>query len=521
MQRTSSGSILPVVWLVVLAGARIGYAQCELDKLLADDGTNGDWMGYTVAISGDVAVVGAPKTDIIEPDMGAAYVFQRVNGNWVQTQRLVAPDARPGDFSDHFGWHVAIDGNVIAVGAPFDEVGSPLDGVQTGSVYIFRFDGAVWLFEQKITPDDGDEADRFGWGFAVQGDTVVVGARNDDDNGPGAGSAYVFQYDGSIWAQTQKIFGSSGGTGFFAAFGVSVAIDGDALVIGAPWDDAGGLDHGAAYAYRFNGSEWDQEQLLLPVPGDGGFMDRFGLSVAVDDETIMVSATQDDDNGFDSGSVFVFQFDTVASHWVQRQQLVAAAGITIDLFGYSLALTGDTLLSGTYAANDSFGAAFVFRFDGTSWEQTQTLQQSDADVPDPLGAPPFFGQALDVSGDLAVIGAPHDDNANGGDAGAAYFFIGISGADCNDNGASDACDILFDASPDANGNGIPDECDQPPGDADADGDVDLFDFAAWLDCVTGPQGGPVGMACEVFDFDADLDVDNADLKQFLLAFTGP
>lgn len=469
--------VLLAVAILAATGTPPSLGQCELEKLVANDGAAGDRFGTSVAISGEVALIGAQMVDHVGFEMGAAYVFRPEGPKWLQEPRFIAADAVTGKHGAVFGALVAIDGDTAVIGAPGDHLGPFLEGIKPGSAYVFEFDGLSWVQRQKLLPDDGEHNDAFGTGLAIDGDTIVIGSRGDDDNGDAAGSAYFFQFDGAKWVQRQKILGSTGGAGFASGFGFSVALDGDSLVIGAPWDDVGGLDFGAAYTFRFDGSKWNHEQVLLPGSGDGGQNDGFGKSVAVDAGRVVIGANGDDDRGQDSGSAFVFRFDPNTSRWFQEQKLQASDGVIGDNFGRAVAVVGATALIGAYLSNDAFGSAYVFRDNGSSWVETDRLRQSDFDVPDPLGAPPFFGLSLAMDGDTAVIGALTDDNENGGDAGAAYVFVGMSGIDCNENNNSDACDILEGTSEDTNGNGIPDECEGADFDGGGDGSPDRIELS--------------------------------------------
>ena len=155
--------VMPMVavWLVSASSV---HGQCETHKLSADDGSAGDYMGLSVAVSGDTVLIGAPKVDHIGFDMGAAYVFRRNGAEWEQAPRLVAADATSGDHGDHFGYRgVAIDGDTAVIGAPFDYLGPFREGISIGSAYVFRFNGSGWVQEQKLMPSDGNQGDRFGW----------------------------------------------------------------------------------------------------------------------------------------------------------------------------------------------------------------------------------------------------------------------------------------------------------------------------------------------------------------------
>ncbi len=154
--------------------------------------------------------------------------------------------------------------------------------------------------DYKLLASDGASDDQFGWSVAVDGDTVVVGAYRDDDNGNASGSAYVYRFDGTDWIETKLLASDGAGND---NFGSGVAVDGDTVVVGSPGDD----DYsGSAYVYRFDGTDWIETKLIA---SDWANSDRFGISVAVDGDTVVVGAYGDDDNGSYSGSAYVYDLN--------------------------------------------------------------------------------------------------------------------------------------------------------------------------------------------------------------------
>jgi len=153
----------------------------EQAKLVASDGNDNDFFGYSVSISGDYAIVGAPYDDDYAVESGSAYIFKRDGANWVQQCKLTAPDA---GLRDRFGWSVTYDGDYAIVGAA---------GAGSDSAYIFRRNGTSWLHTSKLTASDRELGDYFGMCVSVSGDYVMVGAPLDDDNGHDSGSAYLFR----------------------------------------------------------------------------------------------------------------------------------------------------------------------------------------------------------------------------------------------------------------------------------------------------------------------------------------
>ena len=209
-------------------------------KLLASDGAAGDAFGSAVAIHKNFLVVGAPTPG----GAGSAYVFVRQGTRWVQKAKLVAKD---GVVGDAFGSSVSVDGKTVVVGAP-GENGS------TGAAYVFKKKGARWPQERKLVASDGRRRDSFGQAVVVFLTTVVVGAPFDDDNGANSGSAYAFEETASGLNAT-KLLASDGVAGDF--FGMSVAMNGDGLIIGATQANGAVRDSGQVYLYTDGGGGGD------------------------------------------------------------------------------------------------------------------------------------------------------------------------------------------------------------------------------------------------------------------------
>jgi hypothetical protein len=265
-------------------------------KLTASDGATFDRFGFSVAVSGDVVLIGAPVDDDQGSNSGSAYVFDGSSGTWTQAAKLTASDGASGD---RFGTSVATDGDVAVIGAFSDDD----NGSLSGSAYVFDGSGGTWTEAAKLTASDGTAFDFFGRSVAVSGGVAVVGAEGDDDQGLNSGSAYVFDGSGGSWTQAAKLTASDGASG--DQFGSSVATYGDVAVIGAPEDsNDNGSASGAAYVFDGAGGTWTQAAKL--TASDGAPDDWFGTSVATYGDVAVVGAYQDDDNGRSSGSAFLF-----------------------------------------------------------------------------------------------------------------------------------------------------------------------------------------------------------------------
>uniref|UniRef100_UPI0040574A2F FG-GAP repeat protein n=1 Tax=Candidatus Electronema sp. TaxID=2698783 RepID=UPI0040574A2F len=341
-------------------------------KLTAADGAADDWFGFSVAVLGDTAVIGADGDNDKGTWTGSAYVFVRAaDGTWSQQAKLTAAD---GAAYDHFGNSVAVSGDTAVIGADGDDSVS-------GSAYVFvRAADGTWSQQTKLTAADGTVLDEFGSSVAMSGDTAVIGAYGDDDKGSWSGSAYVFvrAADGT-WSQQAKLTAADGAAD--DEFGSSVAVSGNTAVIGAWLDDDKGDDSGSAYIFVRAGGTWSQQAKLTAA--DGAADDYFGGSVAVSGDTAVIGAYGDDDKGTWTGSAYVFVRTADGSiwggiWWSQQAKLTAADGAAVDFFGISVAVSGDTALIGAPWDDDKgseSGSAYVFvrAADGT-WPQPVVRQ---------------------------------------------------------------------------------------------------------------------------------------------------
>ena len=374
-------------------------------RLSAGDGTQNSFFGSSVAISGDTAIVGAYGAIVGGSSNGAAYVFVRVGGAWIEQQKLVAADGASLDF---FGISVAISGETAVVGARFDDIGA---GTDQGSVYVFVRSGTTWTQQQKLTAANGVNNDRLGWSVAINGETAVVGAIGTNNRG----AAYVFVRNGTAWTQQQQLTAADGAVNDFLGF--SVGISGETVIVCSP-NAAVGVNslRGAAYVFVRNGATWIQQQKL--AADDGASQDGFGTSVGISGETAIVGAPRNDVGAnVDQGSAYTFVRN--GTTWTQQQKLTAADGAANDTFGTSVAISGETVFVGVERAHPSAanqGAAYIFTRSGTVWTQLQKVVAPDAAAND------FFGHAVGISGERAIVGALNKTIGGTVNQGAAYIF---------------------------------------------------------------------------------------------------
>ncbi|MGR0482521.1 MAG: FG-GAP repeat protein [Candidatus Electronema sp. V4] len=364
-------------------------------KLTAADGAADDRFGYSVAVSGDTVVIGAFYDDDKGTDSGAAYVFVRTaGGTWSQQAKLTAAD---GAASDWFGRSVAVSGDTAVIGAIVDDD----KGTNSGSAYVFvRAAGGTWSQQAKLTAADGAADDYFGGSVSVSGDTAIIGAYFDDDKGTDSGSAYVFvRAAGGTWSQQAKLTAANG-VGF-DEFGGSVSVSGDTVVIGARGDDDKGSFAGAAYVFvRAAGGTWSQQAKLTAA--DGANAEFFGVSVSVSGGTAVISAAGDDDQGMNFGAAYVFVRAMDGITWSQQSKLIAVDGAAYDAFGSSVSVSGSTAVIsavGDDDKGDGAGSAYVFGSvcgAGRNLPASTWLMTAPACVPAPSDIGSQYGN--DISG---------------------------------------------------------------------------------------------------------------------------
>ena len=332
---------------------RSGGVWTQQQKLIASDGAANDNFGFSVAIDGDTALIGAVLANNSSGvNAGAVYVFTRNAGVWTEQQRLQASDVA---LNDLFGNAVSLDGDTTVIGSDADDDG----GSGSGSAYVFTRSAGIWTQQQKLTASDAAAGDNFGASVSLDGTTVMIGARNDDLPGKtNAGSAYVFIRNGNTWIQQQKLTASDAAASDGFAF---VGLSGDTAIIGADGNDGNGNNAGAAYIFTRSNGVWTQQQRLNA--SDAAADDGFGAGVCVDGDTAIVSAyIGNNSSGLDSGAAYVFTRS--GTFWTQQQKFAASDGAANDHFGLALAISGGTVIIG--AADDDHpgatdaGSAYIF-----------------------------------------------------------------------------------------------------------------------------------------------------------------
>jgi hypothetical protein len=317
-----------------------------------------------------------------------------MQGGWFE-QKLTAAD---GQAFDQFGTAVAIEGDLVVVGAPFADSGAATDA---GAAYAFTWDGARWNQATKLMPNDPVQAGFFGRSVALEGDTLAIGAYQAvDDNGTNSGAVYVFVRDGTGWTQQAKLTAFDGWSG--AWFGFTLGLSGDTLVTSAfntPPSGVSGTQ--GAYVFVRDGSNWSLQAKLTAAANRAG---AFGFAVDVSGDTVVVSDYLDSEAASFAGAGYLYERN--GTMWTLQQKVTASDASAQAFFGRSVSLQGNMLLAGAVRAN----AAYVFRRSAGRWFEAQKLTGSD-------GSAEGFGASVDLTGNAALVGAPRT-----GGVGAAYLY---------------------------------------------------------------------------------------------------
>jgi hypothetical protein len=324
-------------------------------KIVASDGESADRFGNSVSISGDYVIAGAPFEAAGGTNAGAAYIFQRTGTNtWDTGVKIVAADAQTADL---FGYSVAISGDYAVVGAYGEDAG----GSSAGAAYIFHRTGTnTWDTGTKIVASDAAAGDYFGISVAISGDYAAIGAFAEDAGGSNAGAAYIFHRTGTnTWDTGTKIVASDAAAGDY--FGISVGISGDYAVVGAYRETAGGTDSGAAYIFNRTGTNtWDAGIKIVASDAQEG--DYFGNSVSISGDYVIAGAPFEDAGGSDAGAAYIFH-RTGTNTWDTGLKFTGSDVAAGHYFGYSAAINSDDIFIGAIedpGAGVSRGAAYIF-----------------------------------------------------------------------------------------------------------------------------------------------------------------
>jgi hypothetical protein len=448
--------------ITVLRQSVQAFAQAAYVKA-SNNGVD-DNFGFSVSLSGDTLAVGAQREDSnakgVNGDQasngatnsGAVYVFNRANGVWSQQAYLKASNASVADF---FGRSISLSGDTLAVGAHGEDSKLSSDQANNsansaGAVYVFSRENGVWTQKAYLKASNVGANDYFGYSVSLSGDTLAVGAYQEDSDSTGvngdqtsngannSGAVYVFSRADGVWSQQAYLKASNPDANDY--FGWSVSVSGDTLAVGAYQEDSAATgvngdqadnsvrNSGAVYVFSQADGEWSQQAYLKASNPD--ISDNFGGSVSLFGDTLAVGAIYEDSaatgvNGHqtnnsagESGAVYVFSRSNGV--WSQQAYLKASNTETEDLFGIDVSLSGDILAVGAYQEDSATngvngdqtdnsaqyaGAVYVFSRENGVWSQQDYLKASNAEADD------YFGHSVSLSGHTLAVGVPLEDSA--------------------------------------------------------------------------------------------------------------
>jgi hypothetical protein len=339
---------------------RQGHKWVEHAKIKPSDGEADEWFAWSVAIDANYALVGCRYDNEKGSNSGSAYIFKREGNSWVEQQKLSPDDGGPGD---EFGESVSISGNYAVISAYHDNV----HGERSGAAYVFKCVENKWFQQEKLYPETGAAYDIFGESVAIHGDYIIVGASGYNENGTGA--AYIFKRDGNIWNQQAKLLSQDNYAG--NVLGYNVSIYQDYAMVGAVGVTDNGFRSGAAFIFKRDGEQWTEQAKI--VPEDNEEKDHFGRGLCIYKNYAVIGAGYDNDKGEDSGSLYVFKRENET--WKQQTKLVPNDGASEDLFGLYAAMSGDYIITSSLDDDDNgdnTGSAYIFNVEGNQVDNTDT-----------------------------------------------------------------------------------------------------------------------------------------------------
>ncbi len=387
-----------------------GRAQTSLATRLLPSNMNEDQdYGFAVALDQDVAVVGAFRDEDLTPlETGAAYVFRYNGTDWIEETRLTA--ATPGGLN-WFGWDVAISGNAILAS---ERHGDQL-ATNTGNAYLYRYTAGQWVEEHVFLPSRTGLED-YGYAVDIDGDVAAIGAPNADEGVADEGVVYVYRKNGATWNEETLLTGSD--LSVQSLFGSAISIDGDRILVSAfNANDSTSGQAGKLYIFDYDGSQWNESAVLQSSSSNN--IANLGVSVDLEGDWAVGGAPLDDDIRGGAGAALVYHFD--GSDWNFHSKLYASDGVGFFLFGSAVSLSGNRLLvtADNWAppGEGSTGKVYVFEYD----DQQDTWTETTGLVADGVSQGSFFGHAAEMQGEVMLVGAP-EFSGTFDDSGAAYIY---------------------------------------------------------------------------------------------------
>ena len=405
------------LWVVGLPRGEAAPIPHSLEHVFRSQSTArqaGNNLGQSVAMRGNLLAVGSPYDDIGGADSGIVNLYNATTGGHLYGLNNPNPSRE-----SYFGWSIAVSGDRVVVGAPEDDTGSN----DTGIAYVYDL-ASPTPAEPVLVIENPNPAhnDTFGWSVAIDGDLVVIGVPEGDSGQLDAGCAYVFDLSSATPTVPALKFDNPNAGG--ENFGVSVAISGSRVVVGAAPDDGGSGDACRAYVYETTSGTPTTPSVIL-ADATPTTNDHFGVLVAIHGSTVVVTAPQEDTGAQNAGACYTFDV-AGGSPAVPVVTIHNPAPALNDNFGSAISLDGSNLVVGSYL-DDQGGtdSGRVHLFDLSSG--TPSVPTLVIENPTPVNND-FFGRSVAIYGARLVVGAP-GDNTGASDAGSAYVHdLGHTGA---------------------------------------------------------------------------------------------
>jgi hypothetical protein len=362
-------------------------------SILPSNSVINDRFGSSVSSSGLRVAVGSRYDSDEATFAGAVYIFDYIGSTWVETKKITIPGVQQFSL---FGHKVSIDGDRLAIGAPYDESKD-----YDGTVYIFEFNGFDWIQTQLIYPDLIDKGYEFGYSLKLKGDQLIIGTPFGNGAANNSGFVDFYEYDGVNWIKTQRIFPVDGEEG--DRFGTDVDFSSNKIIVSSSFDDDVGLDAGSAYIFEKLDSSWIQTMKLLPQ--NPSIRMYFGLSVKVIDDFVLVGAIGDCDIGFGfvPGNVQVFEKSNL--NWNLHEIIEPSDAVNCQKFGWSIDNYKDRLIIGAAGLPGSDlprGSAYQYILKNNNWLERKKYRALNEE------SHRYFGHSVAITNEYVFMGVDND-----------------------------------------------------------------------------------------------------------------
>lgn len=391
--------------LILFAHLLAAQEPVQIQRLSPADLSAHEFFGSSISFGEQFGVIGAYLNDDKGRNAGSAYIYARNGDYWVLHSKIYASDAQADNY---FGHSVYLQDDYILIGAAGDDGNE----VGAGSVYVFHYDGKDWIEQSRLVTSDGNTGDFLGHNISLNGQYALISASGDDDYGPYSGSAYIFHHDGDRWIEQTKLTASDAQENVY--FGNAVALYEDYAFVGAYHENELGYRSGAVYVFVRIGNQWVEQQKL--TNWDSKALTIFGISISVNDSLALIGAVGESTNGSSAGAVYVYRLDD--NLWKPQTKLLASDGKTNDHFGNAVHFNGKNAIIGAYAddeAGQAAGSAYVFSYDGTKWSEQAKILAEDGKKND------SFGRKVSIGDGFAVVSS-NRSSIDKRYSGAAYHF---------------------------------------------------------------------------------------------------